>query len=276
MKRKLQSANGASIIFALLIFLLCGVVASVILGAATAAAGRLSGTAEMDQRYYAVTSAAELFRETVQEEGTITVVRTKTAETGTQTVYANTEDGLVQVGDPVVTETAEFYALLNGTDLLDGLDTTLLEKLALYMVFGVDRGIGEAVLDSTWENEVFDAAAERSFALEMKLETSQLDADTLAALEVEVSGTLNADGTLELIFSNANGGDRYALMLIFAADVNLSSSEEIEEKAPVILRDEETGMITEMMTSVVAETKTAEIRWVMTDMKKVVSSHGMP
>ena len=276
MKRKLQSDNGASIIFALLIFLLCGVVASVILGAATAASGRLSGTTEMDQRYYAVTSAAELFREMVTEEGTVTVVRTKTTETRTESRYINTVDGMVQEGEPAVTETTVFRGSLNGVSVLDGVETTLLEKLALYMVFGVDRGIGEVVLNNTWPLEVFDGANERSFTLEMKLEGAQLEADTLDALAVNVSGRLKADGTLELIFSNANGTDKYALMLTFAADVEQSSFEKIDEKEPDILRDEESGTITEMMVTTVTETKVAEIRWVMTDMKKVVSAHEMP
>jgi len=276
MKRKMRSDSGASIIFALLIFLLCGVVAAVILGAATAAAGRLSGTAEMDQRYYAVTSAAELFLEMVNEEGTVTVVRTKTTETQTQTYYINTEDGMAQQGDPVVTEATVFQASMNGVNLLDGADATLLQKLALHMVFGVDRGIGEAVLGSTFQREVFDSTAEQGFTLKMELETAQLDADTLAALEVDVSGKLKADGTLELVFSNANGDDKYALVLVFAADVEQHSFEKIEEKNPEIVRDEENGTITETMTATVTETKIAEIRWVMTDMKKVVSSHEMP
>ncbi|MBR1561236.1 MAG: hypothetical protein IJ646_13460, partial [Clostridia bacterium] len=61
-KNKLGSQAGASITFALLIFLVCAVVSSVVVVAATAAAGRMSQLPEMDQRYYAVTSAAGLLR----------------------------------------------------------------------------------------------------------------------------------------------------------------------------------------------------------------------
>ena len=60
---KLRSRTGASITFALLLFLVCAVLSSVIIVAASAAAGRMSGIAEADQRYYAVTSAAELLRD---------------------------------------------------------------------------------------------------------------------------------------------------------------------------------------------------------------------
>ena len=60
MKNKLQSQRGASITFALLLFLVCSVVSIVVVVAGSAAAGRMSQRAETDQRYYAVTSAVEL------------------------------------------------------------------------------------------------------------------------------------------------------------------------------------------------------------------------
>ncbi len=59
-KQKLSSQRGASLTFALLLFLVCSVVGSVVLTAGTAAAGRMSKISEMDQRYYSVNSAAKL------------------------------------------------------------------------------------------------------------------------------------------------------------------------------------------------------------------------
>lgn len=59
--KKLKSNEGASITFALLAFLVCAVISAVLLASASAATGRLSNLAESDQRYYAVTSAAQLF-----------------------------------------------------------------------------------------------------------------------------------------------------------------------------------------------------------------------
>ncbi len=58
--RKLKDEKGASITFALLAFLVCAVISSVVITAGTAAAGRMSQMAESDRRYYAVKSAAEL------------------------------------------------------------------------------------------------------------------------------------------------------------------------------------------------------------------------
>lgn len=59
-KNKLTSRRGASITFALLLFLVCAVIGSAVLTAGTVAAGRMSKVAEMDQRYYSVNSAARL------------------------------------------------------------------------------------------------------------------------------------------------------------------------------------------------------------------------
>ena len=59
-RNKLRSRRGASLTFALLLFLVCAVVGSVVLTAGTAASGRMSQIAEMDQRYYSVNSAARL------------------------------------------------------------------------------------------------------------------------------------------------------------------------------------------------------------------------
>ncbi len=80
-KNKLNNRKGASITWALLIFLVCAVVGSAVLVAGTAAAGRMSKLAENDQRYYAVTSAAGLLRDALSP--TFTVKRSVTkAEDG--------------------------------------------------------------------------------------------------------------------------------------------------------------------------------------------------
>ena len=81
-KQKLRSRRGASITFALLLFLVCVVVGSVVLAAGSAAAGRMAKSAEMDRRYYSVTSAADLLaKELTGKTVTITRVRKETTET---------------------------------------------------------------------------------------------------------------------------------------------------------------------------------------------------
>ena len=61
-RAKLKDNTGASITYALLLFLVCAVVGSVVLAAGTAAAGRMSQSVETDQRYYAVSSAASVLK----------------------------------------------------------------------------------------------------------------------------------------------------------------------------------------------------------------------
>ncbi len=67
-KNKIRSRRGASLTFALLLFLVCAVVGSVVLVAGTAASGRMSQIAEMDQRYYSVNSAARLLIEMMENK----------------------------------------------------------------------------------------------------------------------------------------------------------------------------------------------------------------
>ena len=82
--KKLRSEKGASITFALLIFLVCAVVSSVVLTAATASAGRMSQTAKMDQMYYSVASAAKLLSADLDGR-TIVVIKRTTQSSGSST-----------------------------------------------------------------------------------------------------------------------------------------------------------------------------------------------
>ena len=75
-KNKISSQRGASLTFALLIFLVCAVVGSVVLAAGTVAAGRMSQIAEADQRYYSVNSAARLLISLIDEKP-VTIIETK-------------------------------------------------------------------------------------------------------------------------------------------------------------------------------------------------------
>lgn len=91
LKKKLNSDRGASITWALLIFLVCAVVGSVVLVAGTAAAGRMSKLPENDQRFYAVTSTAGLLRDILGKD--ITVTRTATETTSDSKYNIQYESG---------------------------------------------------------------------------------------------------------------------------------------------------------------------------------------
>ncbi len=85
---KLNSQRGASITMALLLFLVCAVIGATVLTAGTAAAGRVSELAEMDRRYYAVASAAELLAHELNGREVVIEKRTKNDST-TTTVNGN-------------------------------------------------------------------------------------------------------------------------------------------------------------------------------------------
>ena len=59
--RKLQSNNGATLMMALLFFVVCAVTGSMILLSASAAVGRIKDLKQRDQNYYAVRSAIKMY-----------------------------------------------------------------------------------------------------------------------------------------------------------------------------------------------------------------------
>ena len=66
-KRKISSQDGASLTWALLLFVICAVVGSVVLTSGTATAGRFSKLSSYDERFYAVTSAVSMLRDILEE-----------------------------------------------------------------------------------------------------------------------------------------------------------------------------------------------------------------
>jgi len=66
-KQKLRSRRGATLMAALLFFLVAAVCGSIILAAATATASRVKNQAKDAQAYYAVTSAAQLIRDDLMD-----------------------------------------------------------------------------------------------------------------------------------------------------------------------------------------------------------------
>lgn len=76
---KITSSEGVTILIALLFFMMCAVVGSIILTAATAASGRLSTLRETEKDYYITSSAAEFLKDSI--EGTEVEIRTSNGTT---------------------------------------------------------------------------------------------------------------------------------------------------------------------------------------------------
>ena len=60
--KKLRSNDGASLMVALLFFVVCAVVGSIVLSAATVSSGRMTGIKKNSRDYYTLTSAAKVFQ----------------------------------------------------------------------------------------------------------------------------------------------------------------------------------------------------------------------
>ena len=105
--KKLKSNEGASLTFALLAFLVCAVISAVLLASASAATGRLSNLAESDQRYYAVTSAAQLFCDTLDGQE-FTVERKQTSYQVNVMRYYTDAEGTVW-GSPVLGDEITYW-----------------------------------------------------------------------------------------------------------------------------------------------------------------------
>ena len=176
-RTKLNSQRGASITFALLLFLVCAVVGSVVLTAGTAAAGRMSKLAEMDQRYYSVTSAAQLLRGMVEGESVTIVKTTKTETTDESSETTTTQPSTITLNGrtivpPVSFETiaqdaAYSYAVLKSGNTRtltlsvaghDELKVTVTETLAtdgtLTFLITSASGTGEYSLKETFTADV--------------------------------------------------------------------------------------------------------------------------
>ncbi len=120
LKRKLNSQRGASLTFALLLFLVCAVVGSAVLVAGTAAAGRMSKIAEMDQRYYSVNSAARLLIELIDgEEATIVKTVTQVGEGSPATTYKDETGAAIGSGNFSSITKEAAYHIVSTTSILD-------------------------------------------------------------------------------------------------------------------------------------------------------------
>ena len=122
-KKKLRSQYGASITFALLLFLVCAALCSVIIVAATSSAGRMSKLAETDQRYYAVTSAADLITELLKEP--VTIVQREEIKKVEKTTHTEVETSVTKT----ISETVETD---EGTQTVDKLVTEITTTFSDY------------------------------------------------------------------------------------------------------------------------------------------------
>ena len=267
-RARLMSERGASIFFALLTLLVCITVGSVVLTAGTAASGRLAETAENDQRYYSVSSAAELIKSMVDGQK-VTFVKKKVTETTTVTPYRYDK---IEKSDPsktddpdtdIVTEYSMLYLADGSSEPVpvtnDVREISFCHDRAVDLVFGT--GYAKSAVVSETDAEPYKDGLKIDSAVSSDYTLSVTDRE---ALTVHAVCTLRKDGSLVFRLTSADG--KHTEYLTFSADVRESEEESLEtdEKAPDITVTNETDAIKEFTEKTdVTETwqKTVTVKW---------------
>ena len=262
-QQKLRSRNGATITYALLLFLVCAVIGSVVLTAGTAAAGRLSSSVEMDRRYFSVTSAANLLTETFCDHP-VTIVRSREETVVEQT--CNEEITTVnEAGETVTTlvprtTKSDPVIVMDRSTKLDGAalpaeeDSRFLTARALHLMYGETIPSPTASCRESGEDYALQKGNADSGTLTLAFSPA-----TEGLTDVAVTYEMQADGTLRFTIT----GEEYRLRLTLAPDIH---EEETDKKQTTQSEDGSTA------TTVRTLTKTAEIRWVPGGVEKIVSA----
>jgi len=221
---KLKAQTGASITYALLLFLVCAVVSSVVLAAGTAAAGRMSKAVETDQRYYSVASTAELLLDLYDGAKVITqtVQTVQEGKSGEKTIvsdYQYFKDSTKLTAE----ESANYRLLSRVSDLYTGMST-------------------DAVPSDPMEVKV--------------------GSDKYASIQVKSAadgGLTFAVSSYQTTSSGSESTDKYTLYLVFGADVNqitdskttdgYNASGVLETKTKLTVTTEMTWSLTSMSTA---------------------------
>lgn len=268
--KKLKSENGASISFALLLFLVCATAGAVVLAAGTAAAGRLSQMVNMDKRYYSASSAAALLAKEIEGKK-VTIVRSLTEVVVTETKH---KEGSTSTRKEEHTLT--YKTIVNGTTIAEktvgpeptrptyagdpvNITSSFLTKQACYLMF--EGG-----------NCNTDVAMSQNFGLrtEKKLEPLTLSGTgDLAAVTINGKATLNIDGSLDFEIGSEVDGATYTLILRMIPNINESPSSSMTSEP--FYSTEPDGSYIERITTTETTTITSTISWDVESIQKKVS-----
>ena len=287
--KKLRSRKGASLIFALLAFLVCAVVSAVLLASASAAAGRVSGLAASDQRYYAVTSAAQLFCDEL--DGQSFTVERKKVETKTEvtTYFATTNAAGEEITTTSVTSRTGFVYYLRvmipgqstATEISDfgADDTNNVEANTATQIANTRKAsfLTDAVLSYVLGKQenltVLNAYARDPQKADWVDRTWSIDVavDGFTDLAVTATAKMTQSGAITIEFKNKEATEKnpFKILVTLTPEVDKVSNgtETRTTRAPVTTWDEDNDQST-----TVTETdyvKTTVITWKVNDVIKV-------
>ena len=264
--QKLRSRKGASITFALLLFLVCAVLSSVMIAAATAAAGRMSGLAENDRRYYGVTSAAGLMKDLIDGRS-VTITRV-TVQDSTQH-YKDDEP----VGDPSPADgdLKEYLGEINNENQISvglyGTQKSILNDAA-YDYYTYRKALADGGMPDLPEEKT----------LTLTLEAG--DASVEGMIPVTITESIDGNGKMTVTLSAESEGKVFRQQLVFTAnvtsDLGFGAVQEKEAVANYSEWEETTGEGQSAVTTIHNEydsvttttiTETFTVTWTLSDVK---------
>ena len=271
---RMSSERGASFSVALLLLLVCVAVSAIVIAAATAAVGHVSGQVKADQRYYSVTSAVQLFRDSlVGDELALTYVQerrgTRDERTGSEIestwaqVTPPTEDQIETASGPgyVFLPDLTSMALFGTTDATTR-DSDLQEaNWGVWLTpFSADPG--------DWFADAVDGAKDISYNVKPNLpaELGSVSAD------VTVTARLHDDWMLELDFANVvedEGDPVYHFYLVYEADVT-NDDRKSEELGDTTVGSGEAASVSNTVT--VNASRITTVKWTL---QQVVPGRGL-
>ena len=261
--KKIKSGRGASISFALFILLICAVVGSIVLKAATASAGRLSKLAESDRRYYSVNSAAELISKALDGEEVV-ISGENTSVTTTIVTYTIEDDNVEKT-------------VANGPSTPEGDPTPTIKQsgdsdtiLALATKEIVFRGNDPKTY--FWSNS-YNPGSIINHDIEDFLLSHGTD-DDLADLQVDIKVKIT-DGRLHMILKNHTEEDDeavYTVELFFSPSFNTESTKSSTtntELTDIVKQEGEPATeFTETTTLTETLSKTTTVSWILSEIRK--------
>lgn len=266
MKKKLQSGRGASITFALLLFLVCAVIGSIVLSAAMTAAGRMADLGKADSRYYLASSAAQLFCDKFDGKEVVFQRVRSWNRVKTTTIAA---DGTISIVQPAEEPDDDSTVTYQPIDVWTGSEyenytTVSSEGADLLDFFSYERLTGKTTvptdLSGIWER----TNGQQTETLEISLSGAGGEAQKIAADVV-----FSDDGAVVINFkSNAETGNQFTLQLTLVGDL-----EEVYETAEKNVNDDQPlvsvtgGEYTETLNTIFTETKTSRITWHVSDIQ---------
>ena len=281
LRKRLGSDRGASLSFALLAFLVCAGVAAVVIAAATASAGQFAELAKMDQRYYAVTSAANLFRDTTlgtDGEEEITFVQVVEG-TGFERVDIDGDDDIEGLTEDVEDITWNTQYVLQDPIPTSSDGFNFLPAVTCFALYGLTSvpAADVAVEDPAYSETHFPSSAWNmstkghpdyvSFGYEIVPTLPDAEASS-ADLTVEVEARLRTDWTLELLFYNKtdNETDRFYLYLLLEGMLE-EETETSEALGDTVVDD--SGVVRNAVT--LTKTRTSSVTW---QLRQIVPGKG--